>query len=288
MSKLKILACQIDIPPIVSTTDRAQHLKNTASKVNLWLKENPADILLLPELSTLDYSNQTFANLDELAEDDNGASFDTWAKVAGSNHCWVLYGYARRNHQQNGFSIATGIVSPQGTLYGVYEKMHLAHFGASEEKDYFSVSGKKLITFDCNGFTLSPIICYDIRFPELIRTLVLKHKVDCILHTGAYARDASFASWHAFAKTRAMESQVYFVSLNRAGANFGQSVFMPPWVDAEHPSVQFEDTAEHCQLLTLRQEAIDRARQQFQFLGDRLPNYDLPVATAARKNLNLD
>jgi len=50
---------------------------------------------------------------------------------------------------------------------------------------------------------------------------VSHHDVDLILHVGAYARDESFYSWHAFAVTRAVENQFFVLSLNRAGTHFG-------------------------------------------------------------------
>ena len=276
MSILKILACQIRIPPTPTIAARDAHLASSAAKAHENLNESPAEILLLPELSTLDYSNQSFANLTEVAEDDHGNSYKTWSTVARQHACWVLYGYARRS--DSGFSIATGVINPHGDLAGVYEKLHLAQFGASAEKDYFTHAGSQLVVFECNGFKLAPIICYDIRFAELTRTLTLDHGVNCILHTGAYARDASFDSWHAFVKTRAMENQSYVVSLNRAGDEFGASVMMPPWVDEnEHPTF-FSDHDEQFKLLTLDTKALDKAQQEFHFLSDRLSSYQLPVS----------
>lgn len=282
MSQLKILACQINIPATESAASRDNHLQHTAEKIDKHLSVESADIVLLPELSSLDYANSTFANLAEVAEDDHGSTFNTWSQVAKAHHCWVLYGYARRC--DNGYSIATGLVDAAGELKGVYEKIHLAQFGASEEKDYFNTAGKQLLVFECNGFRLAPIICYDIRFAELTRTLVLEHKVDCILHTGAYARDPSFDSWHAFVKTRAMENQVYVVSLNRAGNNFGNSVCMPPWVDENTRPVVFAEHNEQFKTLALSKTAIQQAREEFHFLDDRLPSYELPVTEISIKS----
>ncbi len=275
MTNLNILACQINIPPTDTVAARNLHLRTTADSVRKRLNAAPADIVLLPELSTLDYSNATFANLAEVAESDAGESFSTWSDVARTHNCWVLYGYARRC--KKGYSIATGVVDPAGELKGIYDKLHLAQFGASEEKNYFNNAGSQLVVFECNGFRLSPITCYDIRFAELARTLVLQHKVDCILHTGAYARDPSFDSWHAFVKTRAMENQIYVLSLNRAGENFGNSVFMPPWVDESNHSVEFAAHDEQFKHVQLSKAAIEQAREEFHFLDDRLPSYELPA-----------
>ena len=278
MTTLKILAGQISIPETLTVEAKLEHLQSTVEKANTRLAKTPADVLLLPELSSLHYSKKTFEQLDTLAELDDGSSFQTWREVATRNNCWVAYGYARqRNNNSRAYSIATGIIDPSGNLNAVYEKLHLAQFGASEEKDYFSIAGEKLVVFEVNGFRLAPIICYDIRFAELCRTLVLQYNVDCILHTGAYARDPSFDSWHAFVKTRAMENQVYLISLNRAGEYFGNSVCMPPWVDENHLPTHFPDIDEEFRLLSLNRETIDYARREYHFLDDRLETYDFPV-----------
>lgn len=52
-----------------------------------------------------------------------------------------------------------------------------------------------------------------------------------------------FLAWHSFAVTRAMENQVYLLSLNRAGADYGGSVFCPPWLDDDHPPQFFRLTS---------------------------------------------
>jgi nitrilase len=40
-----------------------------------------------------------------------------------------------------------------------------------------------------------------------------------------------------------MENQVYLLSLNRAGADYGGSVFCPPWLDDDHPPQFFRLTS---------------------------------------------
>ena len=175
--------------------------------------------MVLPELSSIDYSREAFSNLDVLAESPVGGSYEVWRKIALKHNCHVIYGYAEKLAE--GYTIASAILNRAGENIAVYHKLHLAQFGDSMEKEYFSAGHRKLAVVEINGFKLSPIICYDIRAPELCRTLAVDHSVDVILHTGAYARDPSFYSWHAFATTRAVENQVYFLSLNRAGEHFG-------------------------------------------------------------------
>ena len=270
-NNLTILACQISIPEMTSQLQRDQHLERSASLVTEKLKQQSTDMVVLPELSTIDYSRQCFAQLDELAEPDRGPSFHCWSQIAKENNCNVVYGFPRR--VESGFTISSAVVSANGKLTGIYDKIHLAQFGDSMEKEYFNTAGRQLLVFDVASFRIAPIICYDIRFPELCRELVLNHQVDLILHVGAYARDESFYSWHAFATTRAIENQCFFLSLNRAGSHFGHSIFCEPWVDQSSPPVLFSEHKEECRAITLDKNKLVEARAHFTFLEDRLSNY---------------
>lgn len=275
---------------MTSVIERDDHLARSAAKVQQSLRQQQTlhptthvDLVVLPELSSIDYSREAFERLDVLAEEDDGPSFQTWREVAKNHQCFVLYGFARRIDNGNGSGngaghrIATAAVSPEGSLVGIYDKLHLAQFGDSMEKEYFDSRGEQLLVFDVNGFRVAPIICYDIRMPELCRTLALEHRVDLITHVGAYARDRSFYSWHAFATTRAVENQLYFLSLNRAGEHFGHSVFCPPWIDEKNTPETFDEHVEECRVFTLTRKTIDAARRDYTFLDDRLPDYALPV-----------
>jgi len=275
---LKVLACQIDIPGMTTAEGRDLHLQRTTALVAKKLTETPADLVVLPELSSIDYSRAAFENLQCLAEPEKGPSFQAWQQIALTHQCWVVYGFANSiDVAKKRYSISSAVINPEGHLVAVYNKLHLAQFGDSMEKEYLTPGPQKLVVFTISGYRISPIICYDIRAPELCRTLAVDHQVDFILHTGAYARDPSFYSWHAFATTRAVENQVYFLSLNRAGDHFGHSVFCEPWVDENNPPQTFDQHAEQLQFLTLNKKVLTQAREQYTFLKDRLPDYQLPV-----------
>jgi len=265
-----MLACQIDIPAMTTAKERNAHLEVSASKVSAALREKSTDLVVLPELSSIDYSRAAFDNLDALAEPLDGPSFACWRQVAQEFNCHIAYSFARRDGDAHYICLA--VVNPEGTLVGHYDKLHLAQYGASMEKEYFR-RGDHVFTFTINGLTFAPIICYDLRIPELSRSLVLDHGVDVILHCGAYYRDASFATWHDFATTRALENQVFFLSLNRAGANYGNSRFCYPWMDENLLPVSFAQHDEQLMLLEIDMGEITTARETYSFLKDRLPDY---------------
>ena len=261
---------------MTTAAERDAHLAQSVAKVRAKIlqSDQKIDLVVLPELSSIDYARETFAELDEIAEPLQGASFQAWRALAIEFGVFVSFSFARQG--ENGPFICIGVVGADGQLVGYYDKLHLAQYGASMEKEYFK-RGSHLCVFDVKGFRLAPIICYDIRIPELTRTLVIDHGVDVILHCGAYYRDTSFHTWHPFAVTRALENQVFFLSLNRAGEYYGNSLFCPPWQDENTPPTQFAQTAEEFRVITLDRATLRRAREEYTFLLDRRDSYDLDV-----------
>lgn len=267
---LTLLACQIHIPATTTSQERDVHLARSTEKVSIALTARSADLVVLPELSSIDYSRAAFSSLADIAEPLDGASFRAWRDVAVKFGVFVSYSFARKGAA--GHYISIGVVGPDGRLVGHYDKLHLAQYGASMEKEYFR-RGDQILTYHVKGFKIAPIICYDIRIPELCRTLTVDHDVDLITHCGAYFRDESFHTWHPFATTRALENQVFFLSLNRAGTNYGNSLFCWPWMDENTSPIEFPQYEEALTTITIKRPILEQVRRDYSFLKDRLSDY---------------
>lgn len=267
---LSVLGCQIAVPVTETTAQRDAHVARTAVAVDAELKRTSADLVVLPELSSIDYSRRAFDRLAIIAETVGGPSTQIWQTIATRHKTTVVFGVPRKT--ETGYVISQVVVGPDGEIVGYYDKIHVAQYGASMEKEYFQ-RADRLLVFEVNGVRIAPIICYDIRVPELTRALCVKHRVDLVLHCGAYAQDLSYDSWHQFVVTRALENQVFVLSLNRAGDDFGSSVFCPPWVDRNTPVTAF-GSEEEFRHLSIDLAAIDAARWSYPFLVDRLDDYD--------------
>lgn len=268
---ITVLACQLDVPPDMQTAaDRDQHLQRTAELIDQALQQRRADVVVLPELSSISYSRHCFSNPDIFAEDEGGVSHRYLAPIAEKHQVTLLYGAPRISTPQL-LSIAQFVIDANGQPAGFYDKLHLAQYGASMEKEYFS-RGRGMKLFDVNGFRLSTQICYDMRFAGFASTLVGQHAVQAILHCVAFYRDESFFSWHPFVIARAMENQIYWLSLNRAGEDFGGSIFCSPWVDENTPA-RVLGTAEECVYIELSAAEVEKVRKAYTFSADRLEDY---------------
>lgn len=211
---------------------------NIASAVEAINSVNPHDIYILPELSSSGYSVAVFEALKVLAEDIDGPSFDAFSDLAKKKKCFICYSFPRRIQETGEYAICTAVVDRRGEIVASYDKLHVCSVGACCEKDYFSPGQGPLASFDVDGVKAGLAICYDIRFPEVARTLTLEHGISLLLHPGGWPKDECFKTWHTFAQVRAMENQIYIMSTNWAGDENGSTVFCPPFIDSEKHCIE--------------------------------------------------
>jgi len=217
---LRIAGLQLDIEigePALNISRAAEIIRKTL---------NPVDLFVLPELYTTGYSPKIFAQLDKFAEVKRGPSFEILSEVAKEKDCFISYGFPEISKEK--YYISQVIINNQGKLEGIYRKINLAQFGNAVEKNYFT-EGDWGFNFKIKETKIALATCYDFRFPEFIKAIT--SNADLLLHPSTFQKDNTFSSWHPFVITRAMENQVYVLSLNRAGPDFGSSIFCPPWVD---------------------------------------------------------
>lgn len=264
---INVLGIQLANRNAVSKKDTDYNLERARELI---LDQPGYDLYVLPELSTTGYGEQTFAHLSHLAENiNNGPSFACFSSLAKRLKCHICYGFPRITGK--GYTIAQAVVNTSGEIIALYDKIHIAQFGRSMEKAYF-IRGNKICTFRLGSVSVGIIICYDIRFPELTRKMALSHGIDLLLHPVAFFRDNSYPSWHHFVITRALENQIYLLSINRAGKDFGQSIFCPPWIDfTVRPKVLGD--GEQIVSCEINLDFIAQVRKEYNFRADRLNNY---------------
>lgn len=260
---MKILACQIDVPETRTADAVIAHVRDTASKIRAAAAGQAIDLVALPELAAMEYSDTAFALLSDLMPAMDEVR-DVFADLAGDLEAPVCYGHPGSSDGKP--TIRQTTLAPDGAALSAYDKIHIAQFGDSHEAATFT-AGTEPGLVEIAGRPVGVSICYDLRFPELYRRLAVEGGADVILHPVAFARDLSFPSWHSFAITRAMENQVWFLSLNRAGETWGKSILAPPAMDEAHPPVVFGD-GEEFRLLDLDDEAVKRARDVLPFRKD--------------------
>ena len=116
-----------------------------------------------------------------------------------------------------------------GECVASYDKTHL--FTPLGEHEYFT-PGDRLCTFTLDGVKCGLIICYDLRFPELTRTLTLQG-VD-LLFVPAEWPGLRLPHWQTLNRARAIENQIFLACCNGCGTAGetvygGHSAIYDPW-----------------------------------------------------------
>ncbi len=128
-----------------------------------------ADIVVLPELAASGYVLDATA-LRPVAESATapGPALSAWSRSAAAHRVTVVGGFAEVTDGQLYNSAV--VIGPDGAIAGLYRKLHL--FGA--ERGTFTPGDTGLPIIDVDGLRLGVVICYDLRFPEVLRILALR------------------------------------------------------------------------------------------------------------------
>ena len=119
--------------------------------------------------------------------------------------------------------------------------MNINSFEKYKESDSF-IGGKKLILTKINNITFGFTICYDLRFPNLYRTLA-KRGAEIILVPSAFTVPTGKAHWKTLLKARAIENSVFIVGTNMCGIHhanrktYGHSLLLDPWGDIRNKCI---------------------------------------------------
>ena len=114
-----------------------------------------------------------------------------------------------------------------GDILGLYDKIHL--FTLMNEDKYIA-PGSDISVFDTEWGRVGLIICYDLRFPELMRRIVLEGAQ--VVFVPAVWPKPRLEDWRLLLRARAVENQVFVVGCNRSrepnGKDFGYSAAVDP------------------------------------------------------------
>lgn len=177
-----------------------------------------AKLVIFPELATTGYFISD--RIEALAEPIPGATTEKLTEIARDHDVWLVVGVAEA--ADGAYFNSSVLVSPEGVM-GTYRKVHLFDV----EKRTF-LEGDQQALFDTPFGTLALTICYDLLFPEYIRSLVLAG-ADIVVNStnwinDAYQRDVwgwTGESTKSLASTRALENTVHVAMAARTGEEAG-------------------------------------------------------------------
>jgi nitrilase len=130
---------------------------------------------------------------------------------------------------------ASLVFDPFGACVARYDKVHLFGFAQGDEsydEASFIEPGTQPVAVDTPFGRIALSICYDLRFPELYRSL---GPVDLILVPAAFTETTGRAHWEVLLRARAIENQCYVLAAGQGGRHengrltHGNSMIIDPW-----------------------------------------------------------
>jgi len=137
------------------------------------------------------------------------------------------------------FTNSSCVFSPTGELLTRYDKIHLFDVNVDDnEQSYresrFTQAGKATSLVKTPFAKIGLSICYDLRFPELYRSLSVQGAT-IITVPSAFTQVTGAAHWQALLQARAIENQVYIIAAAQQGIHannretWGHSMIISPW-----------------------------------------------------------
>jgi predicted amidohydrolase len=167
-----------------------------------------AELLVLPECAIPGYMFDSLEEAMPFAEDIPGPTTEALEAACRRLGAHVVCGLLER--EGDVLYNAAVLVGPDG-LIGSYRKTHLPFLGV----DRFTTPGDELSVFDTPLGRIGLEICYDLRFPEVTRTLALRG-ADIVAHPTNFPMAAKVQT-EVITLARAAENRIYLLTANRVG-----------------------------------------------------------------------
>jgi len=225
----------------------------------------PTEIVVLPEMFSTGFSMQP----EKLAETMEGETIQ-WMKKVAANKKIILTGSLIIEENGNYYNRLAWVL-PNGQL-GHYDKRHLFAYG---EEDQHYTPGKKRLIASVNGWKISLLVCYDLRFPVWSRQSTHWGPVgtgleyDVLIYVANWP-EKRVNAWTTLLRARAIENQCYVMGVNRTGDDgkkihyAGESMAIDPMGEILYHKKDEEDIF----TVTLDKSHLERAREKFPFWKD--------------------
>lgn len=218
--KFAIIQMNVKVGDVAHNTNTLQQKLNEAIA-----GESKPDVIVFPEMWNTGYA---LTEINSLA-DENGEQTIALLSNFSRQHEVNIVGGSVAQKKENGVYNTIFAFDRTGKLINDYSKLHL--FRLMDEEKYLQ-AGDKLGTLELDGVQAGMLICYDIRFPELARSLALQGAQ--VLFVPAQWPKPRLHHWRTLLIARAIENQMYVIACNRMGVSgeaefFGHSMVIDPW-----------------------------------------------------------
>jgi predicted amidohydrolase len=230
-------------------------------------REGGAELVVFPEVADTGYS---MSIIEACATPWTEGAVPEIQKIAKDLSIAIICGVSERE----GDSIYNSqiFIDANGNVVGSYRKTHL-FTGTPIGEDECFVPGNELKSFPFGGLRLGLSVCYDLRFPEVYRTLAIEQKANVFILSSAWPFPR-IEHFRTLVTARAIENQSYMISSNRVGTDEGvtccgsSAVIDPYGVTLASASTDREEVI----LAEVSEEVITSVRNKMAVFAQRRPD----------------
>jgi predicted amidohydrolase len=256
MSDLKITLVQAD-------QKWEDKLANLANYDQLLLNVE-TDLIVLPEMFHTGFS----MNVNELFEtNEKGVGIEWLLKTSKEKNAAI---YTSLIIKENESFYNRGVfVEPSGKIT-TYDKRK--SFGLAKE-DLFFTAGTGSTIVNYKGVKIQLQICYDLRFPEIVRNEINSNgepMYDLICYVANWPEKRAL-HWKTLLQARAIENQCYVAGVNRVGIDANNLVYSGDctFTDALGNKQALKNNLEEIATFVINLTDLNKIREMLPFLNDR-------------------
>ncbi len=252
-----------------------------------------AEIVCLQELFRSQYfCREENAELFNLAESIPGPSTEALGSVAKSLGVSIVASLFEKR-AQGLYHNTAAIIDADGSLIGVYRKMHIPDDPLYFEKFYFTPGDLGFLNFETRFSRIGVLVCWDQWYPEGARLTslqganVLFYPTAIGWHPAEKAQwgEAQLDAWRTIQRAHAIANGIYVAAVNRTGYEgtpesglefWGNSFVADPFgrVIAQAPSSE-----EHVLVTECDPKLMDEVRRNWPFFRDRRIDAYAPITS---------
>lgn len=229
---MKIGLCQM----MVLKSSKSDNVKKAKQIIGEAVNKG-ADIVALPEMFNCPYNIKHFR---EYAEEGNcqGETLSMLSSTAKEMGIYLIGGSIPEIDEKGNIYNTSFVFNEKGELIGKHRKMHLFDVDIKDKITFKESAvltpGNKVTVIDTKWGKIGIAICYDIRFPELMRLMALQG-AKIIFVPASFNTITGPSHWELLFRSAAVENQLYTVgistarNLNYSYVSYGNSLIVDPW-----------------------------------------------------------
>jgi predicted amidohydrolase len=196
-----------------------------------------ASFIATPEVTVLfeAESDRLFAKVHVEDEDPSLLALRNTAKELG---VWLLIGSMAIKVGERQCANRSFLIGPDGAIRASYDKIHMFDVDLPNGEMYRESRnfrrGERAVVADMPWGRLGLSICYDLRFPQLYRTLA-HAGASFLTIPAAFTHTTGKAHWHVLQRARAIETGCFVIAPAQGGIHpngrhtYGHSLIVAPW-----------------------------------------------------------